>query len=67
MAGDPTYSRRDVLGIGRQFLHSHRLSFVHPVTGEDVDVEIPLPADLAGVLERLRGEHDRLGARLQTP
>jgi len=55
VAGDPTYARRDPLGLGRQFLHSYRLSFGHPVTGAPVDVEAPLPADLATVLDGLRG------------
>jgi 23S rRNA pseudouridine1911/1915/1917 synthase len=56
VAGDPTYARRDTLGLGRQFLHSHRLSFTHPMTGDDLDIEAPLPADLAEALERLRGD-----------
>jgi len=55
VAGDPTYARRDVLGLGRQFLHSYRLTFLHPITGESVEVEAPLPPDLAPVLDRLRG------------
>jgi 23S rRNA pseudouridine1911/1915/1917 synthase len=56
VAGDPTYARRDTLGLGRQFLHSHRLSFTHPMTGDDLEVEAPLPADLAEALARLRGD-----------
>lgn len=54
VAGDPVYARRDVLGIGRQFLHSHRLVLSHPVTRTKLDFTSPLPADLARVLERLR-------------
>jgi 23S rRNA pseudouridine1911/1915/1917 synthase len=54
VAGDPTYARRDVLGVGRQFLHSYSLSFEHPMTGAAVDVKAPLPADLAATLARLR-------------
>jgi 23S rRNA pseudouridine1911/1915/1917 synthase len=54
VAGDPVYARRDTLGLGRQFLHSHHLSFTHPVTGKELQVEAPLPADLAGALMRLR-------------
>ncbi len=56
VAGDPVYARRDSLKVGRQFLHSYRLAFVHPMTGEEICIEAPLPADLAGVVERLRGE-----------
>ncbi len=40
-------------GLRRQFLHAARLAFPHPFTGERVDVESPLPDDLAGYLERL--------------
>ncbi len=54
VAGDPTYGRRDVLVIGRQFLHSARLQLTHPITGEELDLSSPLPVDLAKVLEGLR-------------
>ena len=54
VAGDPTYARRDALDLGRQFLHSHRLSFTHPVTGQVIEVESRLPDDLAEVLAELR-------------
>ncbi len=59
VAGDPTYGRRDTLGLGRQFLHSHLLAFAHPVTGEHLAIEAPLPADLADVLARLRSSESR--------
>ncbi len=61
VAGDPTYARRDVLGIGRQFLHSYRLAFEHPITGAQIDIEAPLPADLVEVLARLRAEAVQAG------
>jgi 23S rRNA pseudouridine1911/1915/1917 synthase len=55
VAGDPTYGKPGVLGLGRQFLHAARLAFTHPITGEAVDVTSPLPPDLAAALERARG------------
>jgi 23S rRNA pseudouridine1911/1915/1917 synthase len=61
VVGDPTYARRDLLGVGRQFLHSYRVNFVHPVTGVEVTVESPLPPDLAVVLERVREADQRGG------
>ena len=42
------------LGLARPFLHAWRLSFRHPVTGERVEVEEPLPEDLEEALARLR-------------
>ncbi len=55
VAGDAVYGRRrDELGVGRQFLHSARLRFTHPVTGKTLDISSPLPPDLEGVLEQLR-------------
>lgn len=54
VAGDPVYARRNPLGLKRQFLHSHRLSFAHPVTGQSIELVSPLPPDLVAVLDRLR-------------
>jgi 23S rRNA pseudouridine1911/1915/1917 synthase len=56
VAGDPEYGRAGLLGLERQFLHAARLAFEHPVTGEPVDVESPLPDDLAAALERARAQ-----------
>ena len=49
---DPTLSAR--LGLTRQWLHAHRLGFVHPTMGEYVSFESPYPADLQAALEILR-------------
>ena len=40
--------------LPRQALHAHTLGFEHPVTGESMDFEAPLPPDMAYVLERIR-------------
>jgi 23S rRNA pseudouridine1911/1915/1917 synthase len=53
VVGDPVYGAPDP-ALGRQFLHATRLAFIHPFTGGRVEVESPLPADLAGYLEELR-------------
>nr|WP_206694360.1 RluA family pseudouridine synthase [Microbacterium lacticum] len=50
---DPTLSAR--LGLTRQWLHAHELSFAHPVTTEWVTFTSDYPADLAHALEVLRG------------
>ena len=38
----------------RQALHAHRLSFEHPVDGRPLTFVVPLPADLAALVKRLR-------------
>jgi 23S rRNA pseudouridine955/2504/2580 synthase len=43
-------------GLKRLFLHAHQLAFTHPVTGEPVAFEAPLPRDLAGFVTQLDAE-----------
>jgi 23S rRNA pseudouridine1911/1915/1917 synthase len=52
VAGDPEYGTAGLLGLERQFLHSARLAFDHPLGGPRVEVSSPLPADLRSALER---------------
>lgn len=40
--------------LDRQALHAWRLTFAHPQTGERLQFEVPLPADLSSVVEELR-------------
>jgi 23S rRNA pseudouridine1911/1915/1917 synthase len=54
VAGDPEYGNAGRLGLERQFLHARRLAFAHPVTGEPIGIESPLPPDLAAALARAR-------------
>jgi len=59
VCGDARYGGRSSgarLGLERQFLHSSRLGFVHPLTGEELDFESALPGDLEAALERARAE-----------
>lgn len=53
VAGDLLYSHHRVPGLARQFLHAARLGFFQPTTGEWLQLESPLPADLAGFLKSL--------------
>ena len=62
--GDPTYgsgppaaSVREAMsaaGLRRQALHAAVLGFVHPVTGERLRFESPLPADMAALQALLK-------------
>jgi 23S rRNA pseudouridine955/2504/2580 synthase len=40
-------------GLRRMFLHAHRLVFRHPIGGDELVLESPLPADLTGFLARI--------------
>jgi 23S rRNA pseudouridine1911/1915/1917 synthase len=49
LVGDYLYNP-DMKYIKRQALHSYRLQFTHPITGEFMDFTAPLPADMESVL-----------------
>jgi 23S rRNA pseudouridine1911/1915/1917 synthase len=55
VVGDPEYGGTLQLpGLERQFLHSVRIAFTHPVTGTPVQVRAALPEDLAEALRLAR-------------
>ncbi len=67
LVGDPVYGGRLMLpkganeavvealrGFKRQALHARRLELEHPVSGESLVVEAPIPPDLDGLMEALR-------------
>jgi 23S rRNA pseudouridine1911/1915/1917 synthase len=54
VSGDPVYGIAHDLGLERQFLHAARLAFEHPLRPERIEVESPLPGDLAAALARAR-------------
>jgi 23S rRNA pseudouridine955/2504/2580 synthase len=61
IVGDPKYGdfvrnrelARGPLQFTRMFLHARALAFDHPASGERVQLDAPLPADCARLLERL--------------
>ena len=54
LVGDRVYSTMNTsITTPRIFLHARRVSLRHPITGEAVVYESPLPADLIGVLDEL--------------
>ena len=56
VVGDPTYGAGHAdhaFGLSRPFLHARSLSFRHPVNGQTVRRESPLPEDLAALLDVL--------------
>jgi 23S rRNA pseudouridine1911/1915/1917 synthase len=51
LVGDATYGSGEAYGLRRQFLHAHKLAFVHPVSGERMEFRSDLPEDLSAALE----------------
>jgi 23S rRNA pseudouridine1911/1915/1917 synthase len=55
VVADSIYGRRRCrLPLARHFLHAWKLGFKHPISGEQLQLEAPLPRDLDTVLALLR-------------
>ena len=52
--GDELYGNglNKELGINRQFLHAYKVKFTHPATKKEVELEIPMFADMKEFLEK---------------
>jgi 23S rRNA pseudouridine1911/1915/1917 synthase len=53
VAGDRLYAHRPIAGLPRQFLHATRLGFYQPTSGAWIELDSPLPPDLAAFLATL--------------
>jgi 23S rRNA pseudouridine955/2504/2580 synthase len=59
VAGDDKYGDREFnktmknYGLKRLFLHAWRLTITHPLSGETMPLEAPLPAALNDVIQKL--------------
>ncbi|NLE30260.1 MAG: RluA family pseudouridine synthase [Phycisphaerae bacterium] len=66
IVGDTLYGARRIT-VGQLFktddetpimprfaLHAHKIQFRHPITGQDIVIQAPLPADMENLLELLR-------------
>jgi 23S rRNA pseudouridine1911/1915/1917 synthase len=58
VVGDGMYGRaaRGPGGLSRQFLHASSLAFKHPITGDTLQLDSPLPEDLQTSLDAARRE-----------
>lgn len=55
VVGDPVYGSGNAprgFMLHRQFLHAYQLQFNHPITGQLLEIEAPLPKDLQNILAR---------------
>ena len=57
-AGLTEAQRQAISNFPRQALHAYTLGFVHPVTGEDIEVTTPLPEDMQQLIEVLSDGYD---------
>jgi len=46
LVGDTLYGGKTNADIQRQALHAHKLGFIHPMTGETCEWQLPLPPDI---------------------
>ena len=55
IAGDPVYGDPAARHIfPRQALHAWRLVFIHPISGDRIRIEAPVPTDMRGFLAACR-------------
>jgi 23S rRNA pseudouridine1911/1915/1917 synthase len=55
MVGDSTYGGKSLGNLKRQALHSALLGFIHPLSGQHMRWELPLPDDMAAVWRGITG------------
>jgi 23S rRNA pseudouridine1911/1915/1917 synthase len=66
--GDEIYGPKMARGASpRLALHSHRLAFAHPITGDTLDIRSPFPRDLRPMLRRMLLELPATEAASQHP
>ncbi|MCG6551554.1 MAG: RluA family pseudouridine synthase [Candidatus Magnetominusculus sp. LBB02] len=54
--GLKTHATRDKIAVARQMLHAASLGFIHPVTGQYLEFESKLPADMEYICSLLEAE-----------
>jgi len=63
IVGDVVYGieagAANAVGSTRQMLHARTLAFTHPVSGEEIRAESPLPEDFTSAMRRLRAPSSR--------
>lgn len=57
-AGLTEAQRQAITNFPRQALHAYTLGFVHPTTGEDIEVTTPLPEDMQQLIAVLSNGYD---------
>ena len=55
--GDSTYGKKDPFGVGRPLLHAAEISFLHPVSAEEMHFTSRPPADFRHALDAFRAQN----------
>ena len=55
--GDLTYGKKDPFGIGRPLLHAAEISFLHPVSAEQMHFTSEPPTDFSDALDAFRAQN----------
>jgi len=58
LVADSVYGGRPALGMQRQALHAARLDFEHPIHGQGLAFEAPLPDDIAAAWQRVATDRE---------
>lgn len=53
IVSDPVYSSKSKFNLAGQFLHAHKLAFVHPRTGKKMEFSVELPSQMKKILQAL--------------
>ena len=60
--GDSIYGKPDPFGIGRPLLHSAEISFLHPVSGDQMHFVSEPPADFRGAVDAFRAQNPEVSS-----
>lgn len=55
LLGDTLYGNESLF-IDRQALHAHRVSFMHPITKQEVQYIAPLPEDMQNLIVKNKAQ-----------
>ena len=55
IVGDPVYGPKKTIDTKGQALHAYRIHFKHPITNENIDVEVDIPTEMKKTIDIIKG------------